>query len=210
MMIGSFLAPLGPTHLPGRTELVRSHPSGRSNHSEGPDPDCEVSGHPGQLSGAPGFPACPWALTWPTLELHEPRLEQNPLKPSLGQSSSEGPELAWHGHFFSVHIAPGLCREGLRDSCLSSLVLKVGPLAIHCPFVLFCVVGFYSRSPSETFTSPGTEMVPALFSAASLWPAQQLEHCRSSGDMRNEEVCGAPGLWLLPTRGLIFQRCETL
>lgn len=47
-----------------------------------------LSGNPGQLPGAPWFSVCPWALTLPTLELHEARLEWNPDETSWGQPGS--------------------------------------------------------------------------------------------------------------------------
>ena len=42
-MNGTFLSPFRPSHLPGRKELIRSRPRGRSDHSEGRDPGCEVA-----------------------------------------------------------------------------------------------------------------------------------------------------------------------
>lgn len=56
----------------------RLYSSGKSDHSQGPNPRCEVAFVASRTAaGIPQLLACPWALALPIQELPEPRLEQS-------------------------------------------------------------------------------------------------------------------------------------
>lgn len=64
----------------------RLYSSGKSDHSQGPNPSCEVTFLTSRTAaGIPQLLACPWALALPIQELPEPRLEQSLVQQAWSQ-----------------------------------------------------------------------------------------------------------------------------